>query len=76
MESIDELARVITELDESDQQVLLDKVAPLNIQKAEDNGTDPRFQVMQDAMKDDLFLADLWEVMEDFRHVDAEETAA
>jgi hypothetical protein len=76
MESIDELARVITDLDESDQQVLLDKVAQLNIQKAEDNGTDLRFQVMQDAMKDDLFLADLWEVMEDFRHVDAEETAA
>jgi hypothetical protein len=67
---------VITALDESDQQVLLDKVAQISIQKAGDNGTDPRFQVMQDAMKDDLFLADLREVMEDFRHVDAEETAA
>jgi mRNA interferase MazF len=29
---------------------------------------------MQEAMKDDLFVADLREVMEDFSHVDAEET--
>ena len=31
---------------------------------------------MQEAMKDELFLADLHEVMDDFRHVDAGEPAA
>ena len=76
MQSIEELARVITELDPSDQQALLDKVAQLNTQKARDNGANTRFDVMQEAMKDELFLADLREVIEDFRHVDAEETPA
>jgi hypothetical protein len=76
MQSIDELAHVITELDPSDQQALLDKVAQLNIQRAPNNGADNRFEVMQEAMRDELFLADLREVMEDFRHVDAEETPA
>jgi hypothetical protein len=76
MQSIDELAHVITELDPSDQQALLDKVAQMNIQKAQDNGANTRFEVMQEAMKDELFLADMREVMEDFRHVDAEETPA
>jgi len=76
MQSIDELARVITELDASDQQALLDKVAQLNIHRAQDNGADARFQVMQEAMKDEVFMADLREVMEDFSHVDAEETPA
>jgi len=76
MQSIEELARVITELDPSDQQALLDKVAQLNTQKARDNGANTSFDVMQEAMKDELFLADLREVMEDFRHVYAEETPA
>jgi len=76
MQSIEELARVITELDPPDQQALLDKVAQLNTQKARDNGANTSFDVMQEAMKDELFLADLREVMEDFRHVDAEETPA
>jgi hypothetical protein len=76
MQSIDELARVITKLDASDQQALLDRVAELNLQRAQGNGADSRFQVMQEAMKDELFLADLREVMEDFRHVDAEENLA
>ena len=35
-----------------------------------------RFAVMQEAMSDELFLADLREVMDDFRHLDAEETPA
>jgi len=76
MQSIDELARVITQLDPSDQQALLDRVAQLNIQREQDNGANIRFEVMQQAMKDELFLADLREVMEDFSHVDAEETPA
>ena len=76
MQSIDELARVITQLDPSDQQALLDRVAQLNIQSEQDNGANIRFEVMQQAMKDELFLADLREVMEDFSHVDAEETPA
>jgi hypothetical protein len=33
MQSIDDLANVITELDQSEQQALLDKVAQLNFQK-------------------------------------------
>jgi hypothetical protein len=33
MQSIDDLANVITELDASEQQALLDKVAQLNFQK-------------------------------------------
>ena len=33
MQSIDDLANVITELNTSDQQALLDKVAQLNFQK-------------------------------------------
>jgi hypothetical protein len=76
MQSIDELARVITEFDASDQQALLDKVTQLNIQNARGNGANTRFVVMQEAMKDELFLADLREVMEDFHHVDAEESLA
>jgi hypothetical protein len=76
MQSIDELARVITQLDPSDQQALSDKVAQLNIQEASDDGEDSRFQVMHEAMKDELFLADLREVMEDFRQVDADESLA
>jgi len=76
MQSIDELARVITQLDPLDQQALLDRVAQLNIQREQDNGANIRFEVMQQAVKDELFLADLREVMEDFSHVDAEETPA
>lgn len=76
MQSIEELARAITELDPSDQQALLDRVAQMNLQNGRDTGADTRLEVMQEAMKDELFLADLREVMEDFRHVDAEETPA
>ena len=74
MQSIDDLARAITELDPSDRRALLDKVAQLNTQGQDD--ADTRLAVMQEAMKDELFLADLREVMEDFRYVDAEETPA
>lgn len=74
MQSVDELARAITQLDPSDQQALLDKVVQLNVEKAGDDGVDSRFHVMQEAMNDKLFLADLREVMEDFGHADAEET--
>jgi hypothetical protein len=63
---------VITQLDPSDQQALLDRVAQLNIQREQDNGPNIRFEVMQEAMKDELFLADLREVMEDFSHVDTD----
>jgi hypothetical protein len=33
---------------------------------------DPRISAMREAMNDKLFLADLAETMEDFKHVDAE----
>ena len=74
MQSIDDLARAITELDPSDRRALLDKVAQLNTQGHADN--DARLAIMHQAMKDELFLSDLREVMEDFRYVDAEETPA
>jgi hypothetical protein len=76
MQSIDDLARAITELDPTDRQALLDKVAKLNIQRAPDNGADGKLQAMREAMNDELFLGDLREVMDDFRYVDAEETRA
>ena len=76
MQSIDDLARAITELDPSDRQALLDKVAELSIQKSQDNRADIKFQAMQEAMNDELYLCDLREVLEDFRYVDAEETPA
>jgi hypothetical protein len=68
MKSIDDLALGITELDPSDRQALLDSVAKLNTQQAPDNGAEVRFQAMQEAMNDELFLADLGEVMADFRY--------
>lgn len=76
MQSIDEIARVITELDPSEQQALMEKVSKLNSNNDRNNGTDMRLQLMREAMKDELFLADLREVMDDFRHVDSEETVA
>jgi len=66
MRSIDDLARAITELDPSDRQALLDRVAKLDCPKSEDNGADIKFQAMQEAANDELFLADLSEVMDDF----------
>ena len=73
MQSIEDSARAITELDPTDRRALLDKLAKLN---APDVDNDPRLAFMQEAMKDELFLADLREVMEDFHHADAEETPA
>lgn len=37
---------------------------------------DPRLAVMQEAVNDGLFLADLREAMEDFAHADAEQAPA
>ena len=76
MQSIDELAHAITELDPSDQEALMEKVSKLNSKNDRTNGTDTRVELMREAMKDELFLADLHEVMDDFRHVDAGEPAA
>jgi len=76
MQSIDELARTITELDPSEQQALMEKVSKLNSENDRNNRTDPRLELMQEAMKDELFLADVREVLDDFRHVDSEETVA
>lgn len=76
MQSIDELVQVITELDPLDRQALMEKVSKLNNENDRNSGTDTQLKLMQEAMKDELFLADLREVMEDFRHVDAEETPA
>jgi hypothetical protein len=76
MQSIDELARVITQLEPADQQALLDKVAQLNVQKVRDDGAYSRFHVMQEAMNDEFFLTDLREVMEDLGNVLRDTTLA
>ncbi|HEV8587609.1 MAG TPA: hypothetical protein VGQ72_01940 [Pyrinomonadaceae bacterium] len=76
MQSIDDLARAITELDPSEQQALMERISKLNSQKDANNGMDARLKAMQEAMKDELFLADLREVMDDFRYVDSEGTMA
>ena len=73
MQSIDDLAHIITELDPSEQQALMEKVSKLNGER--DPIKDPRLELMQEAMKDELFLADLHEVMDDFRYVDSEAAA-
>ena len=70
MQSIDELAHIITKLDPSEQQALMEKVSKLNGKS--DPIKDPRLELMQEAMKDELFLADLHEVMDDFRDADAQ----
>jgi len=76
MQSIDELARAITELEPAERQALMDRLGQLNAQAEGDGVTESKLQAIEDAMNDELFLADLREVMEDFSHVDAEETAA
>jgi len=76
MQSIDELVQAITELDPMDREALMEMVSKLNNENDRNSGTDTQLKLMQEAMKDELFLADLREVMEDFRHVDAEETPA
>lgn len=76
MQSIDEIVQAITELDPLDRQALMEKVSKLNNVKDRNSGTDTQLKLMQEATKDELFLADLREVMEDFSHVDAEETPA
>jgi hypothetical protein len=75
MQSIDELADAINNLDPSEQQALMEKVSKLNSENDRNDGTDARLELMQEAMRDELFLADLRDVMEDFRYVDSEEAA-
>jgi len=72
MQSINDIARAITELEPAERQTLMDRLVQLNAQA--DGQNQSRIQAIEDAMNDELFLADLREVMEDFSHVDAEET--
>ena len=73
MQSIDDLARAITELEPADRQALMDRLAHLNVQPGRRDRRETKIQAMEEAMNDRLFLADLCEVMEDFGYVDAEE---
>jgi hypothetical protein len=66
MQSNYDLLRAITELDPSDRRALLHRLTELTTQSGE-NETDPKFVFMEEAMKDELFLGDLREVMEDFQ---------
>ena len=54
----------------------MDRLVQLNAQADSNGQNQSRIQAIEDAMNDELFLADLREVMEDFSHVDAEGTAA
>lgn len=67
MQSIDELLQAITELDPLDRQALIEKVSKLNDENDRNSGTDTQLNLMQEAMKDEVFMADLREVMEDFQ---------
>jgi len=76
MQSIDDIAHAITELEPAERQTLMDRLGQLNALADGDCATQSKRQAIEDAMSDELFLADLREVMEDFSHVDAEETPA
>jgi len=75
MQSIDDIARKIAELEPAERQALVDRLAQLNAQPDSNGQRQSKIQAIEDAMSDELFLADLREVMEDFSYVDAEETA-
>ena len=72
MQSIDEIAKAITSLKPAERRALMERLAQVDAQGASER----KAQAIAEAMNDELFLADLREVMEDFSHVDAEETAA
>ena len=76
MQSIDDIARAISELKPAERQALMEKLAEFEAQASSDRNRPSKIQAIADAMNDRLFLADLNEVMEDFRHVDAEESLA
>jgi len=76
MQSIDDIARAITELQPAERHALMDRLAQLNAEGDNNGQSQAKIQAIEDAMSDELFLADLREVMEDFSHVDAEETSA
>ena len=72
MQSIDEIAKAITSLKPAERRALMERLAQVDAQGASER----KVQAIAEAMNDELFLADLREVMEDFSHIDAEETAA
>ena len=76
MQSIDDIARAITALEPGERQALMDRLAQLDVQADGSGQSESKIRAIREAMNDKLFLADLREVMEDFSHVDAEETAA
>ena len=76
MQSIDDIARAIRELQPAERHALMDRLAQLNAEGDNNGQSQAKIQAIEDAMNDELFLADLREVMEDFSHVDAEEAAA
>jgi len=53
---------------------ILAEIAALPLEGEHDRSA--KFTAMQEAVNDELFLADLRETMEDFRQTDAEETPA
>ena len=70
MQSIDEIAKAITSLDPAERKALMERLA----QADQQDGSERKVLAIADAMNDELFLADLREVMNDFTQVDAEET--
>ena len=76
MQSINDIARAITELEPAERQTLMDRLVQLNAQADSNGQNQSRIQAIEDAMNDELFLADLREVMEDFSHAEAGEATA
>jgi len=76
MQSIDDIARAIIELEPGERRALMDRLVQLDAQADGNGQNQSKIQAIEAAMNDELFLADLREVMEDFSHADAEETAA
>jgi hypothetical protein len=70
MRSIDDIARAITELELGERRALMDRLPQLDAQADGNGQRQSKIQAIEAAMNDELFLADLREVMEDFSHAD------
>ena len=72
MRSIDEIAKAINSLTPVERRTLMEQILEGSLEDSDEQ----KMRAIQDAMKDELFLADLHEVMDDFSQVDAEDAAA
>ena len=71
MQSIEEIAEAINSLTPIEMRRLMEQISEGGLEDSDEQ----KLRAIQDAMKDELFLADLHEVMDDFSHVDGENPA-